>query len=103
MKRYSSHKIEFAQKEHLNAHNQFLQTWLSCGILGVMALCSLILLLMPFHRFENHQIIFAFLFIIFLMMLTESIFERQAATVFFALVTCLLTISFSKKTIISHK
>lgn len=103
MKRYSAHHIEFARKEHLNAHNQFLQTWLSCGILGVMALCSLFLLLMPFHQFENHQVIFAFLLIILLMMLTESIFERQAATVFFSLVTCLLTISFSKKTTISQK
>lgn len=99
MKRYNAHNIEFAKKEHLNAHNQFLQTWLSSGILGLLALCALFLLLMPLYRFENPQIIIAFQIIIFLMMLTESIFERQAATVFFSLMTCLLTISFSKKTI----
>ncbi|MBS1683010.1 MAG: O-antigen ligase family protein [Bacteroidetes bacterium] len=67
-----------------NAHNQFLQSWMELGSIGLLAFVScLVGPLILSKSYSNAQYI-SFIVIFSLMCLTESVGERQKGVVFFA-------------------
>jgi hypothetical protein len=66
--------------EH-NAHNQYLQTWMETGILGLFTFLACIFL--GLFRLRKDPSYVCFIIIFSLMCMTESIGERQKGVVFF--------------------
>jgi O-antigen ligase len=82
--KYQEKNIQQAIKENLNAHNQYLQTFIAIGFGGfVLLVASLYLpLLQGIKHGKVLLIVFICLFAFHL--LVESMLERQAGVVFFA-------------------
>lgn len=77
--------------DRLNPHNQFLQTFLAIGLLGLF---SIILYFgIPFYNsiMQKKLLFMGFLCIVMPNLLTESMFETGAGANFVALFMCLLT------------
>jgi O-antigen ligase len=74
----------------LNAHNQYLQTYIALGILGVLLLISILVLpgWMAFRRI--HFVYFSFLTLFAFNILVESMLEVQAGVVYYAFFNALL-------------
>ena len=85
IKGYESIGFERGTRTRLNAHNQYLQTF---GTLGIVGIALLVLgLLIPFiHSMRGgDELYIAFLILVGLSFLTESFLETQAGVVFYAL------------------
>lgn len=66
-----------------NAHNQFLNTWISSGLLGLLSFLT-ILALSLVRAIQTHSFLYlVFLIIITINCMTESIFEKQMGLLFF--------------------
>jgi len=90
MLEYEKNNITTAYNEKLNAHNQYLQTFISLGIVGLLILLlSLILPIIAAFKMR-HMIYLLFLLLIGFNLLFESMFERQAGVVFYAFFNGLL-------------
>ncbi len=77
-------------KHNLNAHNQFLNTWVQIGLFGFIALCMIIFYqFKATSNFEMKLLAFGFAF----SMLFESFVESQAGIIPFALLTSLYLLS----------
>jgi len=84
LEEYSKKNYNYIIAKSLNAHNQFIQTFIATGIFGFLVLISLFVLpLIKSYRRKNF-IYFLFLLIVFLNFLTESMLETQAGVIFFA-------------------
>ncbi len=83
-KRYNEKEILPVLKRYLNVHNQFLQTFLSIGIIG-FTLLSLTLIL-PFFKAikEKDLLLFVFVILIILNFSVESMLEVQAGVIFYS-------------------
>ncbi|MFK8060290.1 MAG: O-antigen ligase family protein [Polaribacter sp.] len=77
-------------KKNVNCHNQYLESWLSTGIFGLLIL--LIWLFASFYdAWKKHNYLFCiFILIIAMNILVESVFERQHGTFFMAFLGSLL-------------
>lgn len=77
-------------EDRLNPHNQYLQTFLAVGILGLLSIISYFAI--PFIRTvkEKKLLYMAFLCIVMPNLLTESMFETGSGANFIALFMCLL-------------
>jgi O-antigen ligase len=73
-----------------NAHNQYFQTWIALGILGLLLLAFMIIRPAVYAIRQEHHIYFIFLFIVGFSMLFESMFERQEGVVFYVFFNTLL-------------
>lgn len=73
-----------AKERHYNAHNQFLQAWISVGIPGLMLIIGIFTVV--FHRAVTSRewLFLGFAVLALLISLTESIFNVQAGVVFFS-------------------
>lgn len=79
-----------------NSHNQYLQTWLSLGIVGlIIMLCTICV---PIYlSFKSENILYlAFLGLILLFCITESIFSRQYGVVFYSFFNSLFAFHYLK-------
>jgi O-antigen ligase len=80
----------FGAQKHLNAHNQFLNTGVALGVLGIIVL--LLVFIIPavkaFHT--KDWLTLLFLMVFFLNCLTESILERQVGILCFCFFYTLL-------------
>jgi O-antigen ligase len=83
LSKYKQQNFQEGITYNLNAHNQFFQTLATLGIPGFISL--LLLFLIPIiQAIKKANITFlAFLAIIFINCLTESVFEKQAGVLFF--------------------
>ncbi len=90
MKTYEKHQFHYALEKKLNAHNQFLQIWLTLGIVGLLLLIWSLAL--PIYRLKSQgQPLFAlFALVIILNSMTESILEVQKGVLFFVFFYSLL-------------
>lgn len=68
----------------LNAHNQYLQTTLALGVIGLIALLLCIVLPFMYGMDHKHYLLLIFLILIALNFLFESMLETQAGVVFYA-------------------
>ncbi len=84
MKKYREKDIERAIQEHLNAHNQFLQTLIALGIVGFIVLAAMLIL--PFIlAFRRKNLLYSIFIAVFVLnLLVESMLERQGGVVFYA-------------------
>ena len=80
---YATAGFTDAFRRGINAHNQYLQTFASIGIIGALLLIGLLLL--PFYLavVNRNYLLSLFLIINIFAALTESIFEVQAGIIFF--------------------
>ena len=82
----AQHALEF----QLNAHNQYLQTFLSIGIAGLVVLVLMLILpaITALRKHDFHY--FAFLIIFSVSILVESMLEVQAGAIWFGFFNTLL-------------
>lgn len=73
-----------ALKLRLNAHSQFLQTFIAIGIPGIFVLLAMFLYPGWLSLFRDDHLYFLFLAIFAFNILVESMFETQAGVVFYA-------------------
>ncbi|HCQ28727.1 MAG TPA: hypothetical protein DIU39_00470 [Flavobacteriales bacterium] len=94
--KYLANGMTVAYEKGLNAHNQFLQTGLALGWLG------LLLLIVLFSRFiylgykYDEWFLFGFAIITIINFITESMLETQAGVIFFAFFYSLLDAYFMR-------
>jgi len=67
-------------EKQMNAHNQFLNSWLALGVLGLLSLLALFILPYLFVR-ESVFIFRLLLFILFFSLIPESFLETQAGII----------------------
>jgi O-antigen ligase len=96
IERYGELGLTKMKRQKLNPHNQFLQTGVSIGLIGVLSLISLFLL--TFYRGikTKNSLLSIFSVMIIVNMLFESFLEVQAGIVFTALFLFLLDTDFVK-------
>lgn len=87
---YRKGNIMNAYEKKLNAHNQFLQTFISIGITGFIVLLVLLIIPLIMAIKQKHLLYVIFIIIIIINFLVESMFETQAGVVFFAFFNTLL-------------
>ena len=81
-----------------NPHNQFVDTLMTTGIVGLLVL-SIILILPAIDCFKDKNYLFlAFLFMVALSALFESILERQMGINFFCFLYCLFMVESKNNT-----
>lgn len=85
-------------EQQYNAHNQFLQTWLQTGIVGIgVLICIFILLAVRMRRSPNE---FSVFLILFISLFFESMLVRFNGIVFFSIIGPLLL---KKRSILSSR
>jgi len=84
MNQYREDNIQTLFKHYLNAHNQYIQTFIALGVFGL--LCLVLTILVPAVLAFRHgsHIYFGFLLVVGISLFVESMFETQAGVVFFA-------------------
>jgi O-antigen ligase len=79
-----------AQIANMNAHNQYIQTVLDSGVLGLLPL--LLMLLIPIFRKQKSFTAMSFWIFMLVALVTESFFRRQFGVVFYTLFYSLFVI-----------
>ncbi len=84
LKTYKTNQYSGALESRLNAHNQYLQTFIAIGIIGFLVLMGM--LFIPLYTaFKKRDILYLLLLLLICFnLLFESMFERQAGVVFYA-------------------
>jgi O-antigen ligase len=84
IKKYKEKGILQALKESLNAHSQYMQTFIALGFVGFIILLSC-LIFPAIHSFKQGNILFILFILLFAFhIMVESMLERQGGVVFFA-------------------
>jgi len=84
LKKYKEKGMGPALEQKLNAHNQYLQTFVALGLLGIFIFLSLILVPAWEAVTKGYYLYFAFILIFALNIFVESMFEVQAGIIFYA-------------------
>jgi O-antigen ligase len=84
-------------------HNQFLQSTLSLGVVGLAILLSCLFLPMLCEPFAGNFLYGGFILIIFITCLTESLFELQKGIVFFSIFNSLFVFQLERTEIPLYK
>lgn len=79
--------IGLPRLKRFNCHNQYLQMWLSIGVFGFATFISLLIFHFKMAFKSKDSIYLAFLVVICLGFLTESLLELQRGIVFFILIS----------------
>ena len=96
-KAYTDNGLTGALRKRLNAHNQFLQTFLGTGIIGFMILLIMTVFAMVFGFIKKNYILGLFSALMVFNFLVESMLQAQAGFVFFVFFLCfILAYDFSK-------
>lgn len=86
---YSKNHYVVCLDHHYNSHNQFLQSFVAIGLMGLLAL--ILLFIWPMIKWRKNGSLTAVFSGMFLVSaLVESIFETQTGVVFFTYFYCLL-------------
>lgn len=90
LKKYKEMGMTGAYEHELNAHNQFIQFFITFGAVGLIVFITS--LLVPLiYSFKKQKYLYAFFLIIFCIHLTtESVLEVQAGVIFYAFFNSLL-------------
>lgn len=96
-KRYEEKNLEKPFEEQMNAHNQFLQTTLAIGIIGLISLLLLFGRGIQIAFVSKHHLYLLFLLLFLFCIITEAMLEAEAGVVFFAFFNTLLALEASQK------
>jgi O-antigen ligase len=89
VKKYSENNYQYGVRIRPSPHNQFLHTGVILGLTGILFLLAYLLLPLAISFRQKDWLYFAFLIIILINCMTESLLERQAGILFFtAFNTC---------------
>ena len=91
LKEYKSIGFNVGEDKKLNAHNQFIETFLSVGIVGIILLIYLIFNLFITGKKQKNFLLMSFAIIFMINFLFESILNTQAGIVFFTFSICLFS------------
>jgi len=90
---YNKYGFKLEADLKMNAHNQFLETQATFGLLGTLSLLWILLTLVIFrNRFRYENLCLAFFILISFYLSIESMFNRQWGIMFFLLFYFILTI-----------
>ena len=97
LNKYKELGMTGALEKKLNAHNQFLQTWLSVGVIGILIL--ILSLVIPFFQSLKRKNFIYTIFVVICVVsfLTESALETQAGVIFYAFFNSLFCVMFLSK------
>jgi O-antigen ligase len=84
LEKYREKQLYNALGLELNAHNQYLQTMLALGIIGLLILLLNIVLPALYGMEMKHYLYLIFLILVAFNFLFESMLETQAGVVFYA-------------------
>jgi len=87
---YEENGLTGALAKRLNAHNQFLQTFIGTGIIGFLLLLLITLFLIVYSFIKKNYILMLFSILIFLNFTVESMLQAQAGFTFFVFFLCIL-------------
>jgi O-antigen ligase len=85
---YKSHGYDLFAEKKLNTHNQFLQTGVASGVIGILLLSGIFIFAIKKIRSRADLILNAFLLLTFITCLFESYLERQVGVIFFSFILC---------------
>jgi O-antigen ligase len=91
---YAKDGAEGALKEKLNAHDQYMQTTIALGAIGLLVLLAMFLIPLYISIQEKRFVYMMFLGILLINFLTESMFQTQGGTMFYGLFNSLLMFNF---------
>lgn len=77
-------------KQALNPHNQYLQTGLEVGIIGLLAVLAPFVYALRFFKRSKNWLLLLVVGSLLFNMLFESMLQRQSGIVFFTLAVCML-------------
>jgi O-antigen ligase len=91
---YAKDNFTGAEKERLNAHNEYLETTVELGVGGLA--CLLACLFIPLYKsIKEQRFVYLMLLVILIInFLTESMLETQGGTIFYGLFNSLLMFNF---------
>lgn len=90
MQKYKEKGMSGAYSKEFNAHNQFLQTSIATGWIGLVLLLVFFIQNFVFSWRRGNYLLFGFLLVCALNLMVESMFETQAGIVFIILFFCFL-------------
>jgi len=94
MEKYLEKNMKTEYEFGLNSHNQFLNTAVSVGIIGLVVL--ILCFLMPFyHGWKQKELLLVgFVVVVSMNLLFESMFERQSGVIFYVFLNTILCSTF---------
>ncbi len=87
---YEENGLTGALAKRLNAHNQFLETFIGTGIIGFLLLLLITLFLIVYSFIKKNYILMLFSILISLNFMVESMLQAQAGFTFFVFFLCIL-------------
>lgn len=87
---YEENGLTGALDKRLNAHNQFLQTFIGTGIIGFLLILLITLFLIVYSFIKKNYILMLFSILISLNFMVESMLQAQAGFTFFVFFLCIL-------------
>ncbi len=97
MEQYEIQNNHRAIEMNYNSHNQYLQTMVATGILGLLSLLALLVFPLLFSFRKKILLYFLLAFLMAINLLVESMFERQAGVMFYAFFNGLLFFHFKNE------
>ena len=94
---YEKKGIESAYQNQLNAHNQFIQTLVACGVLGLLLLLTIIGYAFWLAYKNRDLVLLLFMLIISINFMFESVLERVFGVIFFVFFHLFFTSNFMKE------
>lgn len=88
---YEREGLSGALRKKLNAHNQFLQTFIGTGIIGFLVLLLMTLGALIYGFIKKNYILVLFSVLCIFNFLVESMLQSQAGFIFFVFFFCILT------------
>ena len=88
---YEREGLEGALRKKLNAHNQFLQTFIGTGIIGFILLLIMTVGSVVYGFIKKNYLLSLFSILMIFNFLVESMLQAQAGFIFFAFFFCILT------------
>jgi O-antigen ligase len=82
--KYEEKEMISARQKELNAHNQYFQTMITLGIIGLIILLLYIILPVMYSLENRHYLYLIFIVLVGFNFLFESMLETQAGVVFYA-------------------
>ena len=96
---YKQNGLTGALEHKLNAHNQFMQTFIGLGLIGFISLCLITIWQLIKAIKQKHFLLIVFSLLIILNFLVESMLQSMAGTLFFVFFYCVFNLTSIQKLI----
>jgi O-antigen ligase len=101
LERYKEKELNRAIRHEYNAHNQYLQTTLSIGIVGLLLLVMMFAIPLWKCYLKRDWLYLSFILLVAVNLLFEAMFERQAGILFYCIFNSIFYYSLNSKNKIS--